>query len=85
MTLIHGDGTGPEMMSHIKETFRTLNVPVEFEDIILNKKTACDSLIDQAVHAVRRNGVGLNGTIETDYTNIDLTDSNTFSINVALM
>lgn len=85
VTLIHGDGTGPEMMSHIKETFRTLNAPVEFEDIILNKKNACDSLIDQAVHAVRRNGVGLNGTIETDYTNIDLTDSNTFSINVALI
>lgn len=85
VTLIHGDGTGPEMMSHIKETFRTLNAPIVYEDIELNKKTACDSLIDQAAHAIKRNGVGLNGTIETDYTNIDLSDSNTFSINVALI
>lgn len=85
VTLIHGDGTGPEMMSHMKETFRHLNSPVSFEDIELNKRTACDSLIDQAVLAIKRNGVGLNGIIETDYTNVDLTDSNTFSINVALI
>lgn len=83
--MIHGDGTGPEMMSHIKETFRHMNVPVVFEDIELNKRTACDSLIDQAVYSMKRNGVGINGTIETDYTNLDLTNSNTFSINVQLM
>ncbi len=85
VTLIHGDGTGPEMMAHIKETFRHLNAPVVFEDIELNKRTACDSLIDQAVHAIRRNGVGINGTVETDYQNIDLSNSNTFSINVTLI
>lgn len=85
VTLIHGDGTGPEMMSHIKETFRHLNAPVVFEDIELNKRNVSESLINQAVHAVRRNGVGINGTVETDYTNIDLTNSNTFSVNVALI
>jgi len=85
VTLIHGDGTGPEMMSHIKETFRHLNAPVEFEDIELNKQTACDSLIDQAVYAIKRNGVGINGTVETDYTNLDLTNPNTFSVNVQLI
>lgn len=85
VTMIHGDGTGPEMMSHIKETFRHMNVPVVFEDIELNKRTACDSLIDQTVYSIKRNGVGINGTIETDYTNLDLTNSNTFSINVQLI
>lgn len=85
VTLIHGDGTGPEMMAHIKETLRHLNAPVSFEDIELNKRTACDSLVEQAVHAVRRNGVGINGTVDTDYQNIDLTNTNTFSINVTLI
>jgi hypothetical protein len=60
------------MMSHIKEAFRQLGAPVDFEDIELNKKTASDSLIDQAVLAVKRNGVGLNGMIDTDYTNIGI-------------
>lgn len=85
VTLIHGDGTGPEMMSHIKETFRHMNIPVTFEDIELNKRNVTDSLIDQAILAVKRNGVAINGTVETDYTNVDLTNSNTFSVNVALI
>jgi hypothetical protein len=83
--LIHGDGTGPEMMSHIKETLRVLNSPVEFEDIELNSKNASDSLINNAVLAIRRNGVGINGQVNTDYRNIDMTNPNTFSVNVQLM
>lgn len=85
VTLIHGDGTGPEMMSHIKETLRVLNSPVEFEDIELNSRTATDSLIDNAVHAIRRNGVGINGQVQTDYRNLDQTNPNTFSVNVQLI
>lgn len=85
VTLVHGDGTGPEMMSHIKETFRVLNAPVEFEDIELNSKNACDSLVDQAIHAIRRNGVGINGQLDTDYTCVDHSNLNTFSVNVQLI
>jgi hypothetical protein len=58
------------MMFHIKEAFKTVGAPVDFEDIELNRTNACESLIDQAVLAIKRNGVGLNGMIETDYTNL---------------
>ena len=42
VVLIHGDGTGPEMMVHIKEAFKAVGAPVDFEDIELNRRTACD-------------------------------------------
>ncbi|CAF0789477.1 unnamed protein product [Brachionus calyciflorus] len=67
--LIPGDGVGPEMMFHVKETLRAARAPIEFEEINLNSKTATDSLIDQAVLAVKRNGVCIKGNIETDHNN----------------
>ena len=69
VVLIHGDGVGPEMMFHVKQAFKYARVPVDFEDILLNSKNATDSLINQAILAVKRNGVGLKGNIETDHLN----------------
>ena len=80
VVLIDGDGVGPEMMFHVKETLRHVRAPVDFEEINLNSKTATDSLINQTILALKRNGVGLNGIIETDHHNV-----NSFSINVLLM
>lgn len=77
--LIPGDGVGPEMMFHIREALRVVRAPVEFEEINLNSKTACESLIDQTVLAVKRNGVCIKGNIETDYNN-----PSSQSVNVAL-
>lgn len=68
------------MMFHVKEAFRHVRAPVEFEEINLNSKTATDSLINQTILALRRNGVGLNGIIDTDHTNL-----NSFSINIVLL
>ena len=78
VTLIHGDGIGPEMMFHVKEAYTAVRVNVDFEDVLLNSRTISDTLIDQAIMAVKRNGVGLKGNIETD---IKL--PNTLSVNVA--
>lgn len=69
MVLIPGDGIGPEMMFHIKEAFRHSRAPIEFEEVNLNSKTATEGLIEQAVLAVKRNGVCIKGNIETDYNN----------------
>ena len=79
VTVIHGDGVGPEMMFHVKEAFTAVRVNVDYEDILLNSKTISDTLIDQAVMAVRRNGVALKGNIDTD-----IRMPNTSSANVAL-
>ncbi len=35
VTLIPGDGVGPELMNSVKEVFRSAGVPVEFEEIFL--------------------------------------------------
>jgi isocitrate/isopropylmalate dehydrogenase len=77
--LIHGDGVGPEMMFHIKEAFRQVRAPVEFEDVLLNSKNVSDTLIEQAILAIKRNGAGLKGNIETDYNS-----PTSVSINVTL-
>jgi hypothetical protein len=51
------------MMHNVREVFRHIRAPIDFEEIALNAKTASDSLIDQTALAIRRNGVGLKGII----------------------
>lgn len=80
VTMIHGDGIGPEMMQHVKEAFRYVRAPVEFEDVLLNSSNSTEEIIRQAYLAVVRNGVALKGNIET--TNSQAGDS--FSPNVQL-
>jgi isocitrate dehydrogenase (NAD+) len=77
--MIPGDGIGPEMMFHIKESFRHVRAPVDFEEVPLNSKNVSESLIEQAVVAVKRNGACLKGNIETDHMN-----PTAFSVNLAL-
>ena len=60
---------GPEMMFHVKETLRHVRAPVEFEDILLNSASASESLVEQAILAIKRNGAGLKGNIETNHNN----------------
>ena len=69
VVLIHGDGVGPEMMFHIKEVLKHVRAPVDFEDIFLNSKTVSESTINQVILAIKRNGVGIKGNIETDHNN----------------
>lgn len=69
VTLIHGDGIGPEMMFHIKEALRHVRAPVEFEEILLNSKNVSDSMIDQTVLAIKRNGAAVKGNLDTDHDN----------------
>lgn len=79
VVLIPGDGIGPEMMFHIREALRHVRAPVEFEEVPLNSQTANEAMIDQAVLAVKRNGVCIKGNIETDHNN-----PASSSVNVAL-
>ncbi len=76
---IPGDGIGPEMMFHVRESFRYVRAPVEFEEVDLNSKTVSEQLIDQAVLAVKRNGACIKGNIETNHYS-----PTSFSVNVAL-
>ncbi|KAM7281875.1 isocitrate dehydrogenase [NAD] subunit gamma, mitochondrial [Ixodes scapularis] len=65
VTVLPGDGIGPELMKHVREVFRYAGVPVDFEEVHLD--TDHDDLdnVDEAIIAIKRNGVALKGNIET--------------------
>ncbi|CAB1336753.1 unnamed protein product [Coregonus sp. 'balchen'] len=64
VTLIPGDGIGPELLNHVRELFSC--VPVDFE--VVNVCSATEDDINNAITAIRRNGVALKGNIETLHT-----------------
>ncbi|XP_065828259.1 isocitrate dehydrogenase [NAD] subunit gamma, mitochondrial-like [Oscarella lobularis] len=66
VTLIPGDGIGPELAASVKEVFRKASVPVDFEDLIISGAISRDpAVLSQAVTSVRRNGVALKGVLST--------------------
>lgn len=67
MTLIPGDGIGPELLNHVRELFRFSCVPVDFEVVNVNSALTTEDDIDNAITAIRRNGVALKGNIETNH------------------
>uniref|UniRef100_A0ABM5FQ46 Isocitrate dehydrogenase [NAD] subunit, mitochondrial n=1 Tax=Pogona vitticeps TaxID=103695 RepID=A0ABM5FQ46_9SAUR len=66
VTMIPGDGIGPELMLHVKELFRHACVPVDFEEVLVSSE-ACEEDIKNALMAIRRNRVALKGNIETNH------------------
>jgi len=67
VTLIPGDGIGPELLNHVRELFRFSCVPVDFEVVNVNSALTTEDDIDNAITAIRRNGVALKGNIETNH------------------
>lgn len=90
VTLIPGDGIGPELLNHVREVFRLVKlkpvrsvdyrlasiastcvflysccrfscVPVDFEVVEVNSALETEEDIDNAITAIRRNGVALKG------------------------
>ncbi|XP_005732745.1 isocitrate dehydrogenase [NAD] subunit gamma 1, mitochondrial [Pundamilia nyererei] len=68
VTLIPGDGIGPELLNHVREVFRFTCVPVDFEMVNVNSALETDDDMNNAITAIRRNGVALKGNIETKHT-----------------
>jgi len=62
VTLIPGDGIGPEMTNHVKELFRLAGAPIDFETVEIDSEADYEA----AVTAVRRNGVALKGNMTTN-------------------
>ncbi|XP_029574084.1 isocitrate dehydrogenase [NAD] subunit gamma, mitochondrial isoform X3 [Salmo trutta] len=67
VTLIPGDGIGPELLSHVRELFRFCCVPVDFEVVNVDSTMTSEDDINDAITAIRRNGVALKGNIETNH------------------
>ncbi|MCP9265694.1 Isocitrate dehydrogenase [NAD] subunit gamma 1, mitochondrial [Dirofilaria immitis] len=68
VTLLAGDGVGPEMISHVKHIFGHIDVPVDFEEAPLSSDiTHLDNDMEYALLSIQRNGVALKGSIETKF------------------
>ncbi|XP_028020512.1 isocitrate dehydrogenase [NAD] subunit gamma, mitochondrial-like [Balaenoptera acutorostrata] len=67
VTMIPGDGIGPELMLHIKNVFRHVCVPVDFEEVQITSTSSEEEEVHSAIMAVHQNHVALKGNFETDY------------------
>lgn len=67
MTVLPGDGIGPEMIAHVEKIFQFAQVPVDFEAVSLTSQQNTEEDLDQAIIAIKRNGVALKGNIETKF------------------
>lgn len=68
VTLIEGDGIGPEIMEAVKAIFQAANAPVEWDVQQMGKATLAEQgeLIPQAlINSVKTNKVALKGPLET--------------------
>uniref|UniRef100_A0A2L2Y6T2 Isocitrate dehydrogenase [NAD] subunit, mitochondrial n=1 Tax=Parasteatoda tepidariorum TaxID=114398 RepID=A0A2L2Y6T2_PARTP len=65
VSMLPGDGIGPEMMGHVKEIFRLGGVPVDFEEVYLDSTVQHIDNVEEAIISIKRNGVAIKGNIET--------------------
>uniref|UniRef100_UPI00398EC615 isocitrate dehydrogenase [NAD] subunit gamma, mitochondrial-like n=1 Tax=Pristiophorus japonicus TaxID=55135 RepID=UPI00398EC615 len=65
VTVIPGDGVGPELMGHVERVFGAARVPVELEVVHVEGGAAGERGMAAAIRSVRRHRVGLKGNFET--------------------
>merc|ERR1711931_537866 len=63
ITLIPGEGIGPEMFGQVRRTVDIMGLPINFEEI--NVKGTDD--LTEAMNSIQRNGVCLKGNIVTQW------------------
>eukprot|EP01132_Coremiostelium_polycephalum_P002095 gene2095-2582_t len=62
VTLIPGDGIGPEISDAVKQIFAAAKAPIEWETVNVNAQTGVS---DEIIESIRRNKVGLKGPLAT--------------------
>ena len=81
VTLIPGDGIGPDISESLKKVFEALNVPVDFEQYNLSGVTHeegdNDELLQEALASLRRNKIGIKGPL---YTQTSLTEPESMGV-----
>ncbi|KAL1405270.1 isocitrate dehydrogenase (NAD(+)) idh1 [Vanrija albida] len=66
VTLVPGDGIGPEVADSVKEVFEALKVPVEWEQYNVSGETSGnEGTFQEAMESLKRNKVGLKGILYT--------------------
>ncbi|KIM25594.1 hypothetical protein M408DRAFT_17254 [Serendipita vermifera MAFF 305830] len=86
VTLIPGDGIGPEISESVKQIYTAAKVPIQWEEvdvtpILVNGKTA---IPEAAIHSVKKNTVALKGPLATPigkgHVSLNLTLRRTFNL-----
>jgi len=63
--LIPGDGIGQEMADNLKNCFRIIQAPIDFEEINMIGKEYDENLISYAKTAIIRSGACIKGNVQT--------------------
>ena len=86
VTLIEGDGIGPEISQSVKEIYSAAKVPIKWEsvDVTPRLKDGRTVIPDQAIDSVKRNYVALKGPLATPigkgHVSLNLTLRRTFNL-----
>ena len=86
VTIIEGDGIGPEISQSVKDIFRAAKVPIEWEavDVTPQLKDGRTVIPDSAIDSVKRNLVALKGPLATPigkgHVSLNLTLRRTFNL-----
>ncbi|XP_043825821.1 isocitrate dehydrogenase [NAD] subunit beta, mitochondrial isoform X2 [Dromiciops gliroides] len=67
VTMLPGDGVGPELMHAVKEVFKAASVPVEFQEHHLSEvqNMASEEILEQVLSSMKENKVAIIGKIHT--------------------
>lgn len=82
ITMIPGDGVGPELMISVRDVFKAAKVPVEFNQICLSEfdGTNDPAHITSVINSIRETGSCLMGHIEANIEGLACTESTAFRI-----
>ncbi|KAI1945497.1 NAD-dependent isocitrate dehydrogenase [Ophidiomyces ophidiicola] len=86
VTLIEGDGIGPEISQSVKDIFSAANVPIKWEpvDVTPILKNGKTTIPDEAINSVKKNYVALKGPLATPigkgHVSLNLTLRRTFNL-----
>lgn len=62
VTMLPGNGIGPELMCHVEDVVKCVNAPIDFEKVTIRDGNDLKDDIDNAIISIKRNGVAIKGT-----------------------
>ncbi|CAG4949475.1 unnamed protein product [Parnassius apollo] len=65
VSMLPGGGIGPECMGYVRDIFKYIGAPVDFEVVDIDPNVDNDDDVQYAITTIKRNGVGIKGNIET--------------------
>lgn len=86
VTLIPGDGIGPEISQSVKRIFKAANVPIVWEEVNVTPvlKDGKTAIPNDALHSIKKNCIALKGPLATPigkgHVSLNLTLRRTFNL-----